>query len=96
MAKNLSAAKRTQIGARNYLRNKNYKSTIRTMLKKILAELSTYTSEDSFKDYQINISISRFHSKLDKAVKRGVIHKNSAARKKSALAFKLKALSFGL
>ncbi len=87
MVKNLSAIKRDQISLRNNIRNKNYKSTIKTLIKKILVEIN---SLDSVEDQKINFAISEVYSKIDKAVKRGIISKNSGARKKSMISLKFK------
>ncbi|NET23882.1 MAG: 30S ribosomal protein S20 [Okeania sp. SIO1H5] len=90
MPKNLSAVKRAQIALRNNRLNKNYKSSIKTMIKKIIALNSASTkSEHHFA--KVQFLISQAYSKIDKAAKKGVIHKNTASRKKSRLAnlFKL-------
>lgn len=87
MVKNLSAAKRVQVGSRNNVYNRNYKSVIKTMTRKLLLEIDNANSTDSTK---LNLLISQVYSRIDKAVKKGVIHKNSAARKKSNLANRLK------
>ncbi|MGF1492939.1 MAG: 30S ribosomal protein S20 [Microcoleaceae cyanobacterium] len=83
-----SAAKRVQIAERNRLRNKSYKSAIKTLSKRYISALEGY--ESSEKDEQaledVNQKLSAAYSKIDKAVKRGVIHRNSAARKKARLA----------
>lgn len=87
MVKNLSAIKRDQIALRNNIRNKNYKSTIKTLIKKVLVEIN---SLNSVEDKKMNFTISEVYSKIDKAVKRRVISKNSGARKKSMISTKLK------
>lgn len=86
MTKNLSAIKRDQISLRNNLNNKNYKSSIKTLFKKALGEIN---NEDSVLNDKVNLLISKVYSKIDKAIKKGVIPKNSGARKKSLLANKL-------
>lgn len=78
MQKHLSAVKKNQVSLRNNLHNKAYKSLIRTSVKKFVLSLNN----------DINKSVSYLsivYSKLDKAVKRKIIHKNKAARKKSLL-----------
>lgn len=87
MAKNLSAVKKDQISLRNNIRNKIYKSMIKTSIKKVLLEINNLKSTD---DKELNILMNQAYSTIDKAVKRGVISKNSAARKKSNLSYKLK------
>lgn len=87
MTKNLSAIKRDQIALRNNLNNKNYKSSVKTLFKKALSEMN---KTDALLENQGILLISKVYSKIDKAVKKGVIPKNSGARKKSILAHKLK------
>ena len=87
MAKNLSALKRDKISLRNNVRNKNYKSTIKTLLKNVTLEIE---KADLIDDKKISLSIAQIYSKIDKAVKRGILSKNSAARKKSLLSNKFK------
>ena len=87
MTKNLSAIKRVQVALRNNLRNRSYKSSIKTLVKKALIEIS---NPESVNYDRANLLVSQAYSKIDKAVKKNIIHKNSAARKKSMLACKLK------
>ena len=42
---------------------------------------------------QVDERMSEAYSKIDKAVKRGILHPNNGARKKSRLAHKLKPLT---
>ncbi len=91
MTKNLSAAKRSQTSLRNNLRNKNYKSSIKTIVKKIFIEINNRSNHDNIVNCSHLYSlVSQAYSKIDKAVQKGVMHKNSAARKKSMVASKLK------
>ena len=47
-------------------------------------------------DYTVAAALlSKTQSSIDKNVKRGLLHKNTAARKKSQLTFKVKALEPG-
>lgn len=89
MAKNLSTVKRIQIAARNNRLNKNYKSSIKNIIKKII-RTSNGDIDDCAEFKKIQFLISQAYSKIDKATKKGVIHKNMAARKKSKLANVLK------
>ena len=93
MVKNLSAVKRDQISLRNNIRNKNYKSTVKTLIKKLFLEIN---SPKEIAEDKIDFAISKVYSKIDKAVKKGVISKNSGARKKSMISrkFKIKKESF--
>lgn len=89
MANSLSAEKRIDVNKRNQLRNKAYKSTIRTIYKKCLIAINN--TDESNMD-SVNILLSLSYSKLDKAVQKGMMHKNAAASKKAALAKALKML----
>ena len=87
MNKNLSAIKKTQVSLRNKLRNRNYKSAVKTLIKKTLLEINNIEPTNY---QQAEFYLSQVYSKIDKAVKKGIIAKNSAARKKSILSNKLK------
>nr|QCI08374.1 ribosomal protein S20 [Ptilothamnion sphaericum] len=87
MKKNLSAIKRTQLSLRNRAENKKYKVAIKSSIKKYLLYF------DNNQDPNMLISLeylSLVYQRIDKAVKKGVIHKNKAARKKSRLAKMIK------
>jgi small subunit ribosomal protein S20 len=91
MANNKSALKRIQINKRNRLQNRFYKSSYRTLIKKFLIQLENYrTSKNPDDKVQAQILLSLVYSLIDKACKKNIIHKNTAARKKSQLALKLK------
>lgn len=87
MANNKSALKRIKIAERNRLRNKAYKSEIKTLTKKFLNAVQEYLANpnDEGKE-KIQQSMSVAYSKIDKAVKRKVLHANNGARKKARLA----------
>ena len=87
MANSASAEKRIEVNKRNQLRNKAYKSTIRTIYKKCLIAINS-TDENNMDS--VNSLISLSYSKLDKAVQKKMMHKNAAASKKAALAKALK------
>ena len=83
--------KRIQIAERNRLRNKSYKSAVKTLTKTYYNALGEYAANPSDEAKQaVDTSLSAAFSKIDKAVKRGSIHKNAAARRKSKLAHALK------
>lgn len=87
MANIKSAIKRVQIAERNRLHNKSYKSAVKTLTKKYLAAVSSYTADPTPEQMQeVRSSMAAAYSKIDKAVKRGVLHPNNGARKKSQLA----------
>lgn len=94
MANSKSALKRAKIAERNRLRNKAYKSAVRTLMKKYFAAVELYAANPSPESKQVvDERMSEAYSKIDKAVKRGVLHPNNGARKKSRLAHKIKAVT---
>jgi small subunit ribosomal protein S20 len=91
VANSKSALKRAQTAERNRLRNKSYKSAVRTLMKNYFAALATYAANPNpDQEKEVQSRMSDAYSKIDKAVKRGVLHPNNGARKKSKLAQKLK------
>lgn len=91
MANTKSALKRVQISERNRLRNKAYKSAVKTLMKKCFLAVSAYGANpdpEALKAAQD--AMSEAYSKIDKAVKRDVLHRNNGARKKANLAKALK------
>jgi small subunit ribosomal protein S20 len=92
VANTKSALKRAKIAERNRLRNKAYKSAVKTLMKKYFAAVETYAANPTPESKQeVQARMSEAYSKIDKAVKRGVLHPNNGARKKSRLAQRLKA-----
>ena len=91
MANIKSAIKRVQIAERNRLQNKAYKSAVKTLTKKYVSAVDLYAqspSEEQMKD--VELKMAEAYSKIDKAVKRGVLHPNNGARKKARIARILK------
>jgi len=78
-----SAYKRIEIGERNRLRNKAYKSTVRTLIKKTLISINSLTNENLT---SVKNLMSLSYSKIDKAIQKGIIHSNNGNSKKSSLA----------
>lgn len=78
-----SAKKRVKISERQRLRNSAYKSKIKTLLKSFENSLNNENTEDANQIYQKCVST------LDKAVQKGIMAKNTVARKKSLLSKKL-------
>lgn len=94
VANTKSALKRAKIAERNRLRNKTYKSAVKTLIKKYLNAVEVYAANPTPESQQeVQVRLSEAYSKIDKAVKRGVLHPNNGARKKSRLAHKLKPLT---
>jgi small subunit ribosomal protein S20 len=75
--------------AKRTLRNKSAKSKLKTDTKKFLDLLASKKIEEAKKE--LNHLISQF----DKAKSRGIIHKNTASRKKSRLMKKLHSTTSG-
>lgn len=91
MANIKSAIKRVEIAERNRVHNKSYKSAVKTLTKRYLAAVSDYASNPTPElEQQVKDRMAAAYSKIDKAVKRGVLHPNNGARKKSTLAKALK------
>lgn len=80
MANSVQAKKRIRQNEKSYLRNKSAKSEIKTLTKKFYAlveEQDKAGAESVF---------TRLNSRLDKAEKNYLYHKNNVARKKSVIA----------
>lgn len=86
MANIKSAIKRIVINERQRKTNKSYRSSMKTAYKRweeALVEFHKLPSETKWKEV---VSYSKLtESKIDKLVKKNIIHKNTAARKKSNL-----------
>lgn len=80
-----SAKKRVSIIEKKTLQNKRVKSELKTVLKKANAAL---TANDENKEDAVKLAVK----KVDQACAKGILHKNNAARKKSALVKKLNAI----
>lgn len=76
MASHKSAKKRIRTTARRRIINKNNESRIKTLVKKTFNSTNKEEAEEA---YQNAVSV------IDKSVTKGIIHRNSAARKKAAL-----------
>ena len=92
MANNKSAEKRIKTNERNRLKNRLYKSSVRTLTKTFLQNLDTYKKSQSVEDKKkVQNLLNSIYSLIDKGTKKNVFHKNTASRKKSQLASYLKA-----
>jgi small subunit ribosomal protein S20 len=78
-----SAIKRIRVTKVKTLRNRMVKSTVKTFVKKFEDVISAGNIEEAKKLYP------RVSHVIDKAAAKGILHKNTAARKKSTLAIKL-------
>ena len=75
---------------RNRMINRRYSSTIKTLSKLFFAKLKSKDivvepSEQVKFKLETKQLVNKVYSIIDKAVKKGVIHKNTAARKKSTI-----------
>jgi small subunit ribosomal protein S20 len=82
-----SQIKRNLQNEKRRLRNKSVKSALKTSVRKFNAAAATGDAE------QASAILREASRKLDKAVSKGVIHKNQAANRKSAIAKRLQSLS---
>ncbi len=82
-----SAEKRARVARVRTLRNASTKSSVKTAVKKYEQQLGQ--GEVSAAE----AALRKATSAIDKAARKGVIHKNQAARRKSRLAKKLVAVA---
>ena len=87
MANIKSQIKRNRQNEKARLRNKSVKSSLKTVIRKLNEASASGNTESA-------TTLLRDASRqLDKAVSKGVIHKNQAANRKSAIAKRIAALS---
>nr|YP_010198613.1 ribosomal protein S20 [Gracilaria pacifica]UAD87029.1 ribosomal protein S20 [Gracilaria pacifica] len=82
MSKNISAIKKNQVSLRNKCRNRSSKSAIKTLMKKYILSLNNVSNINE--SHMLHLSV--IYKKIDKAVSKGILHKNNGSRKKSRLA----------
>ena len=82
-----SAKKRVELTKVANARNKAEKSMLKTNLKKFDAALTEGNREAADAAYKIAVKA------VDQAVNKGLLHKNTAARKKSSMTLKLNKLA---
>lgn len=75
---------------RNRIINRRYSSTIKTLTKLFHSKFSEYKNVEDLEQKEslqsdLKLLTSKLYSILDKAVKKNVIHRNTAARKKSTV-----------
>lgn len=80
MPNNKSKIKRVRKSAEQRMRNRNVKSSFKTKIKRFEAAVAA-GDEDAIQE-----SFRDASRELDKAVSKGVIHKNKAANRKSRMA----------
>lgn len=79
LAHSKSAQKRVRTTERNKNRNKSIKSRVKTFIKSYEAKLIAGNAEEA------KAALQAACREIDKAVSKGVTHKNTASRKKSRL-----------
>ena len=82
-----SAKKRVLISKAENERNKAAKSALKTTVKKFDAAITSGDKELAGAAFKAAVK------SVDKAVKKGILHKNTAARKKSSMAVKMNKLA---
>ncbi|MDO4845705.1 MAG: 30S ribosomal protein S20 [Oscillospiraceae bacterium] len=82
-----SAKKRVQLSRVAAEKNKQEKTALKTTLKKFEAAAAAADKEQADSAYAAAVK------SIDKAVTKGILHKNTAARKKSQIALKKNALA---
>ncbi|MCL6634642.1 MAG: 30S ribosomal protein S20 [Peptococcaceae bacterium] len=75
-----SAAKRVEIIRKRTLRNARIKSALKTTIRKFEEAMKAANKEEA------GVKLRNALRAIDKAVTKGVLHKNTASRKKSRLA----------
>ena len=81
-----SAEKRVQIAKVRTARNKAEKTALKTTLKKFDAAVADGNRAEAESAYKVAVKT------VDQAAGKGIIHKNNAAHKKSALTLKLNSI----
>ncbi len=81
-----SAKKRVKVITTKTAQNKAYNSALKTACKKALVAISTNAAD---KTELVRLAVK----KIDQAESKGIIHKNTASRKKSALVRQLNKVS---
>ncbi len=79
LANHKSALKRAKQSIIRRDRNRAVKSGVKTLVKKVRTDVAEGTAEAAVTDLKLAMSL------IDKAAKKGVIHRNTAARKISRL-----------
>jgi small subunit ribosomal protein S20 len=82
-----SQIKRNRQNEKARLRNKSVKSSLKTVIRKLNEAAQAGNTETA------TVLLRDASRKLDQAASKGVIHKNQAANRKSAIAKRVEALS---
>lgn len=87
MANTAQAKKRARQAEKNRVRNAGQRSNLRTYIKKVLAAIDSGDKKTAVAAYATVVST------IDSAVTKGLIHKNKAARNKSRLNTRVRAMA---
>jgi small subunit ribosomal protein S20 len=87
MSNHKSAAKKARRDAEARLRNRSNRSTLKSAVKKFLVAISTGNKAEATALLPKTLGV------VDRAVRKGVVHKNAANRAKSRLTLKVNALA---
>lgn len=88
MANIKSQEKRIKQNEKRRVKNAQIKSSVRTASKKLVKNLE---AKEAAKPETMNELLKTFTKTIDAASRKGVVHKNTAARKKSRLTKKVNA-----
>ncbi|CAM3587610.1 30S ribosomal protein S20 [Parendozoicomonas haliclonae] len=87
MANSPSARKRAKTQEKRRQHNASQRSMVRTYIKKVIAAIESKDFEAATAAYAVAVPV------IDRMADKGLIHKNKAARHKSRLNTKIKALA---
>lgn len=87
MANTAQARKRAKQAEKSRIRNAGQRSNLRTFIKKVIAAVREGDKEKAQAAFKIAQPV------IDSAVNKGIIHKNKAARSKSRLNARVKAMA---
>ncbi len=87
MANHKSAAKKARRDAEARLRNRGNRSSMKTTVKKFLSAVASGVKAEAIALLPGTLSV------VDKAVRKGVLHKNAANRAKSRLTHKVNVMA---
>ena len=87
MANTAQAKKRARQAEKSRIRNAGQRSNLRTFIKKVIAAVRAGDKEKALAAFKTAEPI------IDSAVNKGIIHKNKAARSKSRLNARVKAMA---
>lgn len=82
-----SAIKRVEIAERNRVRNRAWKSYVRSARNRVEEAAKSGKPEDTQK------ALNEAYSKIDRAISKGILHKNTGARRKARLVALVKRLA---